>query len=207
MPPHVHLIRHAQGYHQLESTLTNGNLPDPSLTPLGVTRCNNLSPTLHESLHPSLICASPLRRAIQTAQHLFSTGPRPILLLPDAQEATDVPSDTGSSREAIEGEFGDEIDASRLEDGWNSNEGKYGAGKEALAERARRLRAWLRERPEMDVVVIGHGNFWHWATGEVDDDGNQTSRFCHRGFILLFFGGRIEMLRCGDSCAGWPSGY
>jgi hypothetical protein len=60
---------------------------------------------------------------------------------------------------------------------WNSNTGIYAPTAQALKERAGKLRAWLRARTEGEVVVVGHGNFWHHLTGEVDEEGNQTSKF------------------------------
>lgn len=177
MPPHIHLLRHGQGYHQVEPTSKNRNIHDPRLTPEGIEKCKQFHTETFSklNLHASLICASPLRRTIQTAQYCLSPLD-PIVLLPNAQEATDLPSDTGSSREEIEAEFGALVDASRVEEGWNSNGGIYAPSPEALGKRAAALRAWLYERPEKEVVVIGHGNFWHWLTGEIDAEGNQTSK-------------------------------
>ena len=126
-----------------------------------------------------LICASPLQRTIQTAEYTFAERLEriaPIVLLPYAQEATDLPSDTGSDRAVIEERFGEFVDAELVEEGWNSNTGIYAPTPEALKERAARLRDWLRARPEKEVVVVGHGNFWHYLTGEVDENGKQTSK-------------------------------
>jgi hypothetical protein len=40
------------------------------------------------------------------------------VLLPYAQEATDLPSDTGSDRTVIEQKFGKLVDATLVEEGW-----------------------------------------------------------------------------------------
>jgi hypothetical protein len=32
---------------------------------------------------------------------------------------------------------------------------------------------------------VGHGNFWHYLTGEVDGEGRQTSEFVEMGSIFL----------------------
>lgn len=187
MPPHIHLLRHGQGYHQLEPTSKNQNIHDPHLTPEGIEKCKGFRKANQPRLNfrPDLICASPLRRTIQTARYCF-TPEAPILLLPYAQEATDLPSDTGSPREVIEAEFGPLVDASMVEEGWNSNKGIYAPSPEALGKRARALRAWLYERSEKEVVVVGHGNFWHWLTGEIDAEGNQTSKLLRSlGFVML----------------------
>jgi broad specificity phosphatase PhoE len=179
MAPRIHLLRHGQGYHQLEPTSENQYLLDPLLTEKGIAKCKDFAKNFPKSLHPNLICSSPLRRSIQTAQYCFAENlmhTPPILLLPYAQEATDLPSDTGSDRAVLEQQFGELVDASMVEEGWNSNTGIYAPTAQALKERAGKLRAWLRARTEAEVVVVGHGNFWHHLTGEVDEQGNQTSK-------------------------------
>lgn len=180
MSPRIHLLRHGQGYHQLEPTSKNQYIPDPLLTEEGIAKCKAFADRFPKDLHLNLICASPLRRSIQTAQYCFAENLKhtpPIILLPYAQEATDLPSDTGSDRAVLEEHFGELVDASLVEEGWNSNKGIYAPTPQALKERASKLRAWLRARPEAEVAVVGHGNFWHHVTGEVDEDGNQTSKF------------------------------
>lgn len=179
MAPRIHLVRHGKGFHQEEPTEKNQYLPDPHLTEEGIERCKVFSRNFPKSTQLDLICASPLRRTIQTAKFSFADYLKrlpPIILLPYAQEATDLPSDTGSGRTVIETEFGNLVDTSLVEDDWNSNKGVYAAAPEALFERANRLRAWLEARPEKEVAVVGHGNFWHYLTGEVDAEGNQTSK-------------------------------
>jgi len=179
MPPHIYLVRHGQGYHQLEPTDRNQYLPDPALTDEGIDRCKYFAKQFPKAVHLDLICASPLQRTIQTAKYTFAERLEqiaPIVLLPYAQEATDLPSDTGSERAVIEQWFGKLVDASLVEEGWNSNAGIYAPTPEALKQRASKLRAWLQARPEKTVAVVGHGNFWHYLTGEVDENGKQTSK-------------------------------
>lgn len=185
MAPRIHLVRHGQGYHQLEPTSENQYLPDPLLTEVGIAKGKAFAERF--TLHMDLVCSSPLRRAIQTAQYSFDENLKqiaPIILLPYAQEATDLPSDTGSDKAVLEQQFGELVDASLVEEGWNSNKGIYAPTPEALRERASKLRAWLRARPEAEVAVVGHGNFWHHLTGEVDKDGNQTSEFPQRRIVV-----------------------
>lgn len=180
MAPRVYLIRHGQGCHQLEPTSQNQYLPDPALTEEGIARCKYFAKHFPESANLDLICASPLQRTIQTAKYTFAERLEkiaPIVLLPYAQEATDLPSDTGSDRAVIEERFGKLVDASLVEEGWNSNTGIYAPTPQALKERAAKLKAWLRARPEKEVVVVGHGNFWHYLTGEVDENGKQTTPY------------------------------
>ena len=158
MPPRVYLIRHGQGYHQLEPTDKNQYIPDPALTEEGIDRCKYFAKHFPETAHLDLICASPLQRTIQTAKYTFAERLEkiaPIVLLPYAQEATDLPSDTGSDRAVIEERFGELVDASLVEEGWNSNAGIYAPTPTALKERAARMRAWLLARPEGEVAAVG----------------------------------------------------
>jgi hypothetical protein len=202
MPPtRIHLIRHGQGQHQLPPTEKNQYLPDPILTEEGIAACKSFRQTYPASvLNPDLICASPLRRTIQTAKYCFpdrfesSTDKEKerILLLPYAQEATDLPSDTGSGQSILEGEFGFLVNCEILvgeegEQGWRSSSGIYAPSQEALRARAKGLREWLAGRSEREVVVVGHGQFWHWVTGEVDAEGRQTSE-CSSVTYSFFFG-------------------
>ena len=177
MAPRIHLVRHGQGYHQLEPLHESRQCPDPELTNLGVLQCKALNTTFPEYFHIDLICASPMRRTILTAKYCFaSTLERtaPILLQPLAQEDTDEPCDVGSAPDALKKEFGDLIDTSLVKEGWNSKKGIYAPTPEALRDRARQLRRWLRLCPEKEVVVVGHGTFFQYVIGDVDGQGHIT---------------------------------
>lgn len=183
MAPRVHLIRHAEGYHQLEPTQKNELLHDPDLTLAGVANCKQFASSFPEYIRLDLICSSPMRRAIQTAKYCFPSQLErdgPLLLVPLAQENTDLPCDTGSNPAALMQEFGNLVDASMVEEGWNSKTGIYASAPAALEERARQFRAWLKQRPEQDVAVVGHGVFWHYVTGSVDASGNQTGELSNK---------------------------
>jgi hypothetical protein len=73
-----------------------------------------------------LVTASPLRRTIYTA--LESFGPvfeshpdMKLIALPDTQETSDVPCDTGSEPEALQEEFaGKPVDLELVHKGWNN---------------------------------------------------------------------------------------
>ena len=181
MPPTViHLLRHGQGEHQLEPLMERIKIHDPSLTGLGLSRCEEFSLTFPRQDQIELVCASPLRRTIQTAQYCFGHALRdikPIVLLPLAQEDTDDPCDTGSSRGDLLKEFGNLIDLQFTPEDWNSKTGIYAPTAAVLRQRVLELRLWIRNRPENELVVVGHGGFFHWVTGEVDAHGNQTGIF------------------------------
>jgi broad specificity phosphatase PhoE len=68
-PRAVHFIRHAQGYHNINNDQT---IPDPDLTPKGIKQCERLAQTFPYFDRIDLVCASPIRRAIRTAQTSMS---------------------------------------------------------------------------------------------------------------------------------------
>lgn len=170
MPPTLHLVRHGEGEHNVEPTIENRQIRDPSLTQAAVTRCQGFNNTFPDYVHIDLVCASPLRRTIQTAKYCFAdripkTTSERILLIPLNQEVTDQPCDTGSSATMIEKEFGDLVDTSMLESDWNGKEGIYAATTDGLAARSKALRKWLYDRPEKDIVIVGHGAFFDFMLG------------------------------------------
>lgn len=172
----IHLVRHAQGYHQLPLSHPDVNLRDPELTPYGREQCQRFCAqfTRHEEVN--LLCASPMRRAILTALLAFEpevARGMTILALPDAQEATDVPSDTGSTPSTLTQEFGDQVDCQNLSDEWFVKAGYNAVDQVSLFARARALRRLLREREEKEIVLVTHGYFAHFITGNIDGNGEQ----------------------------------
>lgn len=127
-----------------------------------------------------LLLASPMRRTIQTALTAFSPvverGLR-VLAVPSAQEATAENSDVGSDVETIKGWFGDRVDLSLLKPGWNDKVGDNACDVKTIMSRARQLRTWIKERPEKEIVLVSHGRFAHYLTGEVDAEGVQTTAY------------------------------
>lgn len=55
------------------------------------------------------------------------------------------------------------------------HEGEYAFEPKALISRAAKLRRWIKARPEKEVVLVSHGFFNHFLTGDVDAEGNQTT--------------------------------
>jgi hypothetical protein len=115
-----------QGYHNL--TTANHVLPDPELTQLGEQQCAKLKDSFPYHSQIELVAASPLRRTIHTAllsfQPVFEANKDfKILCIPEAQETSDVPCDTGSDPAVLQKEFVDRglpVDISLVHDGWNS---------------------------------------------------------------------------------------
>jgi hypothetical protein len=42
-------------------------------------------------------------------------------------------------------------------DGWNSKEGEWAPDEASLAQRAAKMRKWLKDREENEIIVITHG--------------------------------------------------
>lgn len=77
-----------------------------------------------------MVVASPLRRTIYTALLGFESDIKnnglKIVALPEIQETSDVPCDTGSDLEALKKEVQEKelpVDLSLVEEGWNSKVG------------------------------------------------------------------------------------
>lgn len=166
MPPTIHCIRHAQGYHNLSTA--NQSIHDPSLTPLGIQQCHTLTSTFPHTSSIDLLVASPLRRTLYTALYSFpskATSGIPLIALPEIQETSDLPCDTGSSRADLEKEFeGKNVDLQLVTDDWNDKKGRWSPARPAVEERCRIARNWLKERKEKDIVVVTHGGVLHYLT-------------------------------------------
>ena len=166
MSPIIHVVRHAEGYHNLN--VANHTIPDPSLTTKGEKQCNLLAQTFPYHSNIDLIVASPVRRTLYTAIHSF--GPViekgiKVVALPEVQETSSLPCDTGSDLVILRKEFADKpVDLSLVKKGWNSKKGKWAPTAPAIAERAREARKWLRNRSEEEIVVVTHGGFVHFFT-------------------------------------------
>ena len=98
-----------------------------------------------------------------------------VLAMPGAQEATDEPSDTGSDIATLQGLFDDHVDFQFLTPGWNEKTGENAVDVKSTKARARKLRNWVKARGEKEVVLVSHGRFAHFLTGDVDEEGNQTT--------------------------------
>jgi len=193
MPTYIHLVRHAQGYHNL--SYANHTLPDPDLTPLGKDQCAHLAKTF--PLHPQIthLVASPLRRTLYTCLLSFEPAlrngrptTRQVIALPELQEVSPLPCDVGSAPAKLRDEFGGgdgpaprgQVDLGLVGEGWNDKTGAsaFAPVMERLEERARKARVWLRElgrRFEEDgegvdahIVVVTHGGFLHFLTQDWD---------------------------------------
>jgi broad specificity phosphatase PhoE len=177
----IHCVRHAQGYHNL--SIENQALPDPSLTPLGEQQCLALRDSFPYHSKVTHLVASPMRRTIYTCALGFDTelNDRGLVIhaLPEIQEFSDHPSDTGSSKAKLEQEFDAPtssmkgmVDFSLVLPGWNyKTTGRFSPDVHAIEQRAKEARIWLRELgkrsgKDADIVVVTHGGFLHFFTDD-----------------------------------------
>ncbi|KAH8816068.1 phosphoglycerate mutase family protein-like protein [Xylogone sp. PMI_703] len=188
----LHLVRHAQGYHNLNTE--NHALRDPLLTPHGRSQCETLSSVFPYHAQITDIVASPLRRTIYTALLSFpeevSSRGIPVVALPEVQETSDLPCDTGSDPEVLKNEFGmgewdGKVELGLVKEGWNDKtaSSKWAPVATKIDARAREARVFLRELgrkrakelvrqgvvadekdAEPHIVVVTHGGFLHYFT-------------------------------------------
>lgn len=100
-------------------------IQDPVLTDLGHEQCRKLRENFPRHADIDLVTASPLRRTLYTALESFgpvleSKPDMKIIALPDIQETSDVPCDTGSEPSVLKEEFGAKVDLDLVQDGWNN---------------------------------------------------------------------------------------
>ena len=88
MAPKIHLVRHAQGLHNL--CAENTKIHDPDLTPLGKQQCAELQKKFPHHHGVDLIVSSPIRRTLYTALLSFEDDIKKkqltIIAMPELQE-------------------------------------------------------------------------------------------------------------------------
>ena len=189
MAPIVHCVRHGQGFHNLGAG--HYSLPDPRLTPKGEDQCESLRNSFHMNQSSiALVAASPLCRTLHTAILVFgpallldSKCPPRVLALPDAQETSDDPCDTGSNPDLLRSVVVENqwpVDLSLVKEGWNVKtlENRYSPHSDAIKARARDVRVFLRQKlrelnangnADAQVVLVTHGGFLHYFTDDWED--------------------------------------
>jgi len=188
----IYCVRHAQGFHNLSTA--NHNIPDPLLTDLGKQQCKDLAASFPYHSKITHLVSSPLRRTIYTTLLSFPdevAQGKKIIALPELQETSDLPCDTGSDKDKIEAEFGDKVDLHLVSEGWNDKTSeKYNPAASAIEARALEARVFLRklaadarasgqfDGQDIHIVVVTHGGFLHYFT----EDWNGHDRFVGTGW-------------------------
>ncbi|KAL4953298.1 histidine phosphatase superfamily [Aspergillus filifer] len=200
MPPTIHCVRHAQGVHNL--CTENHIIPDPSLTDLGNEQCTKLRDAFPRHDMIELVVASPLRRtmytALQSFEPVFKANPSmKLILLPDIQETSDVPCDTGSDPADLRREIEENklpVDASLVAEGWNVKDGRYAPTNAAVGQRARDARRWLKARPEKEIVMVSHGGVLHYFTEDWEDSSQfQGTGWTNTEYRTYTFSSSVDM--------------
>ncbi|KHO11374.1 poly(ADP-ribose) glycohydrolase isoform [Metarhizium robertsii ARSEF 23] len=153
MPPKIVLIRHAQGYHNVDN-----NLPDPQLTPLGESQCLALRDSLRRRFdappaQDTAVVVSPMVRTMQTAvlalDWLAAKGKTP---------RTHVGPPLARLQPAWP-----QISFARLDPVWPDKTSaaatRYAHARSAVVERGRLCLEDLYRRPEKVVFVVSHSGF------------------------------------------------
>ena len=213
MAPIIHCVRHGQGLHNVTGQY---DLRDPDLTSLGEAQCEYLKDsTFVDQSKISLVASSPMLRALHTAWLTFSPAltshgqcsPK-ILAIPDAQETSDDGCDIGSNPSTLRQVIAKNtwpVDLTLVKNGWNVKtlESRYSPHSDAINTRARDTRLFLRRsirklvqdgNPNPEVVLVAHGGFMHYFTGDWEDSYNfpgtgwrncETRSYLFEGNFLL----------------------
>jgi hypothetical protein len=81
-----------------------------------------------------------------------------IVALPETQETSDLPCDTGNPVHDLVQEFeGRPVDLSLLDATWGEKRSRWAPTATAIEARAKTAREWLMARPEKEIVLITHG--------------------------------------------------
>jgi len=175
----LHLVRHAQGTHNL--SWDNEHIQDPDLTPLGRQQCEALSESFPHHDRLALLVASPLRRTLETCLRSFHRPGMPkIIAVPELQEIGASPCDIGSDVDVLQAEYGERVDLSRVMTGWREKgpgtrweprqtklEARAAEARRALREMGRAKAAEAAgEEAAVHIVAVCHGGILHFLTGD-----------------------------------------
>ena len=170
MPRLVHLIRHGQSTFNLhyEATGVDPMHYDARLTPLGEAQVAAARQRLADRVY-DVVLVSPLTRALQTAHGIF--GDRfPIEITPLHSEWQISSCDIGRSHAELSADF-PHLDFAHLSDPWWRHELPIGdlgfpqETEEQLNDRVSTFKAMIRRRPEEQIAVVGHGDFFRRLIG------------------------------------------
>jgi broad specificity phosphatase PhoE len=170
MPAAIHLIRHGQSTFNAHYEAT-GRDPlhfDARLTETGLRQVAAAREALADR-HYDLVIASPLTRAIQTAQGIFGTR-APIIIDAVHREWLNSSCDIGRSTADLALDF-PMLDFAHLDDPWWHVEGPVGElgfvrePEHALLNRVTAFKDMIAARTEARIAVIGHGDFFHRLVG------------------------------------------
>lgn len=165
----VHLVRHGQGYHNVEAALYGAaaykkqSLMDAHLDDTGKAQCIALGARIREiKLQVDVILVSPLTRTLQTASHMFAgstSAPRMVAIEMCREAHGGHPCDQRRPIRMLRTEF-PHVDFSLVgtdDDTWHNPDRRETVREVSI--RAEKFLQILRERPERNIMVVSHGVF------------------------------------------------
>lgn len=168
----VHIVRHAQGTHNVKKEYKDIRHLDARLTEYGKQQCAELasrSPSLVSK--DAVVVSSIMTRCIQTSLHSFPHLER-FLAHENIRETVNYACDRRRVLSDIQSDHGDEVDFSHVNDHedaiWNHYDELLGKDHDGtresaqlykVAERGRGFLQWLQARDEEEVVVCSHEAF------------------------------------------------
>jgi broad specificity phosphatase PhoE len=178
----LHVVRHAQGTHNVDQKYRDPRNHDARLTGFGEQQCEALSRTpaaIEAQRSASLVVTSPLTRCVQTALLSFPDIARreevPFVALECIRETVNFACDGRRRRSEIAADFprvnfsaddgvGDEDELwARYENLCGPTSAHDGHREScdlpSVADRGRAFFAWLRRRPEREAIVSSHSAF------------------------------------------------
>ncbi|EIW65902.1 hypothetical protein TREMEDRAFT_35661 [Tremella mesenterica DSM 1558] len=169
----IHLVRHAQAEHNVGSDWT---IRDAPLTDLGREQSIALLKRTRDGIQQTaqLLVSSPMRRTLETTLKGFATlkerlekEGKNVVLLDILQEVEANPCDTplpvSELKTTLNGIFED-FDFSSISPEFTTKGGIFHP--DNVEERARRVRLWLRDREEEEIIVVAHGDLLRYVNGQ-----------------------------------------
>ena len=177
----LHIVRHAEGTHNVNRAYREIENLDARLTPFGEEQCRQLASTCMSSHglleQAELVVTSPMTRCVQTALQSFPTLAESthveFLAHEGVRETVNYICDRRRSIAEIAAEF-PRVNFSLIphdhDEVWRTYEQRLGPASEftknresaelhVVAERGRAFLDWLRSRPEKNVIVSTHSAF------------------------------------------------
>jgi len=186
----IHLFRHAEAAHNVASDYS---IRDPRLTKVGLAQAEQIPTTYNFFNHPTLVLVSPFQRTIQTALYafhphfnkeatkLYPQGPPRFIALPHLQEVSELPCDTGSSLSSLRKEYGEYVDFPDEHfdsDDWFRKENTpFAYDTVLISKRAKFVREYLKQCQHEEVIVVTHGDFYHFLVNRGLYGPDRGSRF------------------------------
>jgi broad specificity phosphatase PhoE len=166
---------------------------DPGLTPGGITDACLFVQLYSLLQNPRLVVTSPLRRCLQTTTHAFlsqiESSEVRVIAHPDLQAISTSPCDTGTPLDVLRAEFPlIEFSDDLFPEIWPRSaeimpvkeNTIYDDVPAILGTRAERARQWLKDRDEVEIVVVTHASFAHFLfndwRGEPGDSVSNAKR-------------------------------